>query len=164
MTDCQIADEDIRKIVAATIAFFREKKIPFYHKMRHEGVLRHLLVRKAWKTGELLVCLVTTSSAPIFEKEFCDCLLSLPLSGSYAGILHMVNAGLADVVRSEKTTVLYGHEYFYEELLGLTFKISPFSFFQTNSAGAEVLYRTVREYLGDIEGKVVFDLYCGTER
>ncbi len=162
VTDCQIVDSDIRKIVAATMEFFREKNIPFYHKMRHEGVLRHLLVRKAWKTGELLVCLVTTSFAPIPEKEFCDCLLSLSLTGSYASILHMINDGLADVVRAEKTTVLYGHEYFYEELLGLTFKISPFSFFQTNSAGAEVLYQTVREYLGDIEGKVVFDLYCGT--
>lgn len=162
VTSCQIVDEDIQKILAATMAFFRKRNTPFYHKMRHEGVLRHLLVRKAWKTGELLVCLVTTSAQPIPEKEYCDCLMSLDLKGSYAGILHMVNDGLADVVRAEQTSILYGHDYFLEELLGLTFKISPFSFFQTNSAGAEVLYQTVREYIGDIDGKVVFDLYSGT--
>lgn len=159
---CQIVDEDIQKILAATMTFFRERNTPFYHKMRHEGVLRHLLVRKAWKTGELLVCLVTTSAQPIPVKEYCDCLLALELEGSYAGILHMINDGLADVVRAEETTILYGRDYFYEELLGLTFKISPFSFFQTNSAGAEILYQTARDYIGDIDGKVVFDLYSGT--
>lgn len=162
VTSCQIVDEDIQKVLAATLSFFRERNTSFYHKMRHEGVLRHLLVRKAWKTGELLVCLVTTSAEPIPEKEYCDCLLALELEGSYAGILHMINDGLADVVRAEETTILYGRDYFYEELLGLTFKISPFSFFQTNSAGAEVLYQTARDYIGDIEGKVIFDLYSGT--
>lgn len=162
VTSCRIVDEDIRKILAATMSFFQERNTPFCHKMRHEGVLRHLLVRKACKTGELLVCLVTTSSGPIPVKEYCECLRALELQGSYAGILHMINDGLADVVRAERTDILYGRDYFYEELLGLTFKISPFSFFQTNSAGAEVLYRTAREYIGDIEGKVVFDLYSGT--
>ena len=71
------------------------------------------------------------------------------------------------MVKSDETVVLYGQEYFYEELLGLKFKISQFSFFQTNTFGAEVLYETVREYIGSLseEGKkdkVVFDLYSGT--
>ena len=57
---------------------------------------------------------------------------------------------------------MFGRDYFYEELLGLKFKISPFSFFQTNSAGAESLYEIVREYIGDLHEKVVFDLYSGT--
>lgn len=87
---------------------------------------------------------------------------ALPLEGSFAGILHIRNDSLADVVQSDCTTVLWGQDYFYEELLGLRFKISPFSFFQTNSLGAEVLYELVREYVGDTRGKVVFDLYSGT--
>jgi predicted RNA methylase len=86
----------------------------------------------------------------------------LPVEGKYAGILHMTNNSLSDVVKSENTQVLYGQDFFYEELLGLKFKISPFSFFQTNSAGAEVLYSLAREYIGDVQGKVVFDLYSGT--
>lgn len=162
--ECRIVDEDLRKILTATLSFFREKGISFYHKMRHEGVLRHLLVRKAWKTGQILVCLVTTSQWEGEEilAEYKDTLLQLSLKGEYAGILHMANDSLSDVVRSDETKILYGTDYFYEELLGLSFKISPFSFFQTNSAGAEVLYQTVREYIGEIEGKVVFDLYSGT--
>ena len=58
--------------------------------------------------------------------------------------------------------VLYGEEYFYEELLGLRFRISTFSFFQTNSLGAEVLYDTARSYVGDTKDQVIFDLYSGT--
>lgn len=162
VSSCRIVDEDFRKILTATLDFFQKRNTPFYHKMRHEGVLRHLLIRKAWKTGELLVCLVTTTSEPIPQQEYCECLRELDLDGTYAGILHMENDGLADVVRSDKTTILYGRDYFYEELLGLTFKVSPFSFFQTNSAGAEVLYQIARDYIGDVEGKVVFDLYSGT--
>ena len=95
-------------------------------------------------------------------SDYKEALLQLSLEGEYAGILHMTNDSLSDVVRSDKTAVLYGRDYIYEELLGLTFKISPFSFFQTNSAGAEVLYQIVREYIGEIKGKVVFDLYSGT--
>lgn len=162
--ECQIIDEDLRNILTATLSFFQEKKLPFYHKMRHEGILRHLLVRKAWKTGQILVCLVTVSGKKeeLELSEYRECLLSLPLEGEYAGILHMENDSLADVVKSDRTEILYGKDYFYEKLLGLEFKISPFSFFQTNSAGAEVLYQTAREYIGGIEGKVVFDLYSGT--
>ena len=83
------------------------------------------------------------------------------------GILHTKNDSVADVVQSDETVLLYGQDFFYEELLGLKFKISQFSFFQTNTLGAEVLYETAREYLGDItkNGKsnsTVFDLYSGT--
>jgi 23S rRNA (uracil-5-)-methyltransferase RumA len=77
-------------------------------------------------------------------------------------VLHTVNDSLADVVQSDRTDILCGQDFFYEELLGLKFKITPFSFFQTNSLGAEVLYDTVRSYIGDTKDKVVFDLYSGT--
>lgn len=78
------------------------------------------------------------------------------------GVLHTVNNREADVVQNDGTDVLYGRDYFIEELLGLKFEITPFSFFQTNSYGAEVLYKKVREYVGDTKGKIVFDLYSGT--
>lgn len=168
VTACQIIDTDLQNILTATLAFFQEKEIPFYHKMRHEGVLRHLLVRKGWKTGEMLVCLVTSSQGEDHllnrevMEEYRDMLLGLSLKGRYAGILHILNDSLSDVVQSDETRILYGKDSFYEELLGLRFQISPFSFFQTNSAGAEVLYSVVREYIGDLEGKTVFDLYSGT--
>lgn len=174
--ECRIVDDDYRKILDATLAYFRAQDIPFYHRMRHEGYLRHLLVRKAVKTEEILIDLITTTQE-ICAGESCvnetalldgwkEQLLALELDGSIAGILHTKNDSVADAVKNEGTEILYGQDYFYEELLGLKFRISPFSFFQTNSLGAEVLYQTAREYIGDSldekAEKTVYDLYSGT--
>ena len=164
VTDCQIVDEDYRKILDCTLEAARESGLLYYHRMRHTGYFRHLLVRKAVKTEEILVDLVTTTEtdAQAFLDTWVKKLLELELDGKIAGILHTKNDSVADVVKDEGTEVLYGQDYFYEELLGLKFKITPFSFFQTNSLGAEVLYETAREYIGDINEKVIFDLYSGT--
>ena len=170
---CRIVDEDYRRILACVRTLFEENKILFYHKMRHEGYLRHLLVRKAVKTGEILIDLVTSTQTEGFDEralleEMKNRILALPFDGKIAGILHTRNDSLADVIKNDGTDILYGQDYFYEELLGLKFKITPFSFFQTNSLGAEVLYETAREFIGDaIENtaekkSTVFDLYSGT--
>ena len=201
--DCKIVDVDYRLILQTTLEYFAAKEVPYYHKMKQEGYLRHLLLRKASGTGEILVALVTSSQyekdghfsgetgqgteeekrisveagqGKLPDKEsaeetqllqgFLDTLLKLQaegrLQGRYAGILHIVNDSKSDVVQSDRTDILYGQDYFYEELLGLKFKISTFSFFQTNSYSAEVLYETAREYVGTLKGGVVFDLYSGT--
>lgn len=173
VTDCRIVHEDFRKILQTALTFFKEEKLPFYRKMQHTGYLRHLLVRRAVKTEEILICLVVSSQYPSDQERterqmlraFARKMLDAGCQGTIAGILHMVNDSLADVVQSDQTEVLYGQDYFYEELLGLQFKITPFSFFQTNSLGAEVLYSTVREYVNmsaDVERPLVFDLYSGT--
>ena len=165
--DCCLVDEDYRKILRATLDFFSKREISYYHRMRKEGYLRHLLVRKASKTGEILVALVTTTdpSAGDLPSDWAALLRSLDLTGRLAGILHITNNSVADSIKNEGMRVLYGQEYFFEELLGLKFQITPFSFFQTNSPGAEVLYTVARDYLGETavsEDKVVFDLYSGT--
>ena len=160
--DCQIVDEDFRSILTTTLEHFRESGIPFFQKMRHEGYLRHLLVRKAVKTQEILVDLVTSTQMEVDLQPWVEKLLALPLKGKFAGILHTKNDSLADVVQNDGTDILYGQDFFYEELLGLKFKISPFSFFQTNSLGAEVLYSKAREYIGNTKNQIVFDLYSGT--
>ena len=159
---CRLTDGDFRKILRATLDCFTELGTPFYRKLQHTGYLRHLLVRKAARTGQILVSLVTTSQMDADLEGWKETLLKLPLEGSFAGILHTTNDSLADVVQSDRTEVLYGEEYFYEELLGLRFRISTFSFFQTNSLGAEVLYDTARSYVGDTKDQVIFDLYSGT--
>lgn len=159
---CQIADEDFRNILLETLRYFQEKNIPFYRKMQHEGYLRHLLVRKAVKTGEILVDLVTSTQMEAELSEWSELIRALPLKGRLAGILHTKNDSLADVIQNDGTEVLYGQDYFYEELLGLRFRITPFSFFQTNSLGAEVLYETARSYIGDTKDQLIFDLYSGT--
>ena len=160
--ECQIVDADYRKVLNAILTFAQGTGLPYYHRMRHTGFFRHVLVRKAVKTGEILVDLVTTSEYALDKTGFVNALMELELDGKIAGILHSKNDSLADVVKDEGTEVLYGESFFYEELLGLKFKITPFSFFQTNSLGAEVLYEKAREYIGETKDKVIFDLYSGT--
>ena len=159
---CKIVDEDYHKILTAVLEYCRKKELPYYHKMTHEGYLRHLLVRKAVKTQQILVDVVTTTQIEFDMAELAGILRELPLSGTLTGFLHTRNDSVADVVKNEGTMVLYGRDYIEEELLGLTFKITAFSFFQTNSLGAEVLYSKAREYVGTTKDKVVFDLYSGT--
>ena len=222
---CQLTHPDAGVIVQATREYFAELDITYLHKKTREGYLRHLLYRRAVKTGEILVDLVTSTNwasakrVPAseeliaerqkgldewFERRYSpkaqqkhtrptadrfvrvqpelseeevlagwrDALLRLKaegkIEGRFAGILHTKNDTLADVVEDQGTDVLYGERFFYEEILGLRFRITPFSFFQTNSLGAERLYTKVREYAGFTELQaagekpVIYDLYSGT--
>lgn len=161
--DCVIVDSDYNQILSFVLDYCAGLGLEHYHKLTHKGYLRHLLVRKAVKTGELLINIITTSQEVTIEwDQFVNKLLELPLKGTITGILHTYNDSLADVVKSDHMDLLYGRDYIYEELLGLKFKISTFSFFQTNSLGAEVLYSKVREYVGETKEKNIFDLYSGT--
>ena len=179
VSDCRIVDGDIRKIRKAVLEIAAASGRPFFHRLTHRGYFRHLLVRKAKATGEILVCLVTTTQIQGTEncaipeddmgyktgepdRKMVENLLALPLDGRIRGILHIYNDSVADTIRSDRTELLWGEDYIEEELLGLRFRITPFSFFQTNSKGAEVLYETARTYIGDTKDKVIFDLYSGT--
>ena len=159
---CRIIHDDFCKILMCTLEYFKERNVRYLHKLTHEGYLRHLLVRRTYKTGQILVDLVTTTQETHDLEGWKKALLNLSLEGEIAGILHTNNDSLADAVVNDSTELLYGKAYIEEELLGLKFKISPFSFFQTNSLGAEVLYSKAREYIGTTKDKVVFDLYSGT--
>lgn len=158
-TDCNIVSQDFNTIRAFTRDYFDGVLKP-YHKMRHVGNLRHLLIRKS-TLGEILVNLVTTSEefdyTPYFEE-----LLKLELDGKIVGIIHTKNDALSDAIVPEFVEIYYGRDYINEEVLGLKFKVSLYSFFQTNTKSAEVLYSLAREMLGNMEDKVLLDLYCGT--
>lgn len=164
--ECKIVHPDMTAVLTATVEFFRQQGNSFYKKMQHVGCLRHLVVRRSFANGELLVNLVVTTQETVNTEHYVKCLRELEdsgrLKGCFAGILLTKNDSLADTVQSDETTVLYGSDYLNESILGLQFKISPFSFFQTNSKGAEVLYEKVREYVGETSDKIIFDLYSGT--
>ncbi len=154
---CRIVDEDFRQAVELTRSFFRKEGVTFFHKNTHEGFLRHLLVRKARKTGQILIDLVTSSQEPWMESKgktaddllqaWSTLLQEATWKGQLTGILHTKNDRISDVVCDEGTDVLYGQGYFEEKLLGLTFQVTPFSFFQTNSLGAEKLYGLARDFI-----------------
>ena len=184
---CALAHKDMRKILGATLDYCREIGLKKYDKKIHKGFLRFLLVRRSQTTGELLVYIVTSSQQEHDFSDWAERLLALPIEGSYAGIFHAIDDKMSDAVKVDYAKSLYGKEFFYEELLGLKFKVTAFSFFQTNTPGAEVLYDAVRRYVtggipggsggsGDIfakteqahtgenrtEAPVLYDLYSGT--
>lgn len=109
VTECKIVDEDFRRIIKAVLGFATDTGLPYYHRMRHTGFFRHLLVRKAVRTGEILIDLVTTSEAQLDEARLVEKLTGLSYDGKLAGILHTTNNSLADVVKDEGTKILYGH-------------------------------------------------------
>ena len=162
MQECKIVDADVNKILHCVRDYAKAQNLPFHHKMRHEGYLRHLVVRRSIKTGDLMLNLVTTTQENHDFMPLVEELKALKLDGKIVGILHTLNDSLSDVVKADDMKVLYGEAYLHEYLFGMKFKISPFSFFQTNTLGAEVLYEKAREYVGETKDKLIYDLYSGT--
>lgn len=159
---CLIIDSDYQKILKATVDYFSKLNLPFYKILSHEGFLRHLVIRKGHHTDELLINLVTTSQIDPDLTDYVELLRTLDTESTIVGVLQTINDSFSDAVLCDELRVLYGRDHFYEKLLGLTFKISPFSFFQTNSACAETLYQEVLNVLTDSKDKTLFDLYSGT--
>lgn len=163
----KLVDSDFTKIRKTVMEYFRGLGTPHYNKRSHIGFLRHLVIRKSKYTGEILINLVTSGQEELDKKAFVQALTnkrdgSFCLKGEIVGILHTINDGMGDVVKADGLEVLYGRDYIIEEVLGLKFEISPFSFFQTNTLGAEKLYSIVRDFAGDTDDKIIFDLYSGT--
>ena len=159
---CQLVDPDFNIILKAVLDFSVEKGYTFYHKRSHSGLLRNLIIRKGIRTKELLVNIVTTSEEGFDEDKFTEMLLSLTLNNEIVGILRTYCDSLADAVVPDSLKTLYGRDYYMERLLGLNFKVSAFSFFQTNVEAAERLYTEALALVDSFEGKKAFDLYCGT--
>lgn len=159
---CMIVDSDFRMILSEVVNYFRTQNFPYYRVKSRKGYLRNLVVRKGKNTGEILINIVTTSQIEFDFENIVNRLLILKLCGNIKGIIHSVNDGSSDIVKIEKLNILYGDDCITEKILELEFKIFPGAFFQTNSGGAEKLYKIVKEFLGDVSNKIVFDLYCGT--
>ena len=159
---CQLVDPDFNVILRAVLDFVKERNYPFYHKKTHKGMMRNLIIRKGVRTKELLVNIVTSSEPGFDEEAFVQMLLELDLNNRVVGILRTVNDNLADAVNCDELRTLWGRDYYMEKILGLDFKVSAFSFFQTNVEAVERLYTEALALADSFEGKTVFDLYCGT--
>ncbi|MBR1986244.1 MAG: 23S rRNA (uracil(1939)-C(5))-methyltransferase RlmD [Mogibacterium sp.] len=168
--ECQLVPPAFNAVLRATLEFCRSKGYRPYHRKTHEGLLRNLVVRCGVRTGELLVNIVTASdgeangaNAFFDEDGFRDALLGLDTGDmKIIGIMRTLNDSLADAVIDESHKVLWGRDYYNEEILGLRFKVNEFAFFQTNIDAVERLYSDVLQVVPDVSGKTVYDLYCGT--
>lgn len=159
---CQLVDEDFNKILRFSLDFAVKMGYKHYHKKSHTGLLRHLIVRKGIRTGELLVNIVTSGEEGFDEEGYTAGLLELPLDHKIVGVLRTFNDNIADKVTCEELKILWGKDYYMENILGLQFQVSAFSFFQTNVEAVERLYSEALALVDDFAGKSVFDLYCGT--
>ena len=171
--ECQLVPHAFNVILRSTLEFCRSEGYVPYHRKTHLGLLRNLVVRCGVRTGEVLVNIVTSSEPGFDEDGFRDMLLGLDLrtdeekaAGSegmkIVGIMRTFNDSVADAVIDESHKMLYGRDYYNEEILGLRFKVKAFAFFQTNIDAVERLYRYVLDVVPDVSGKTVYDLYCGT--
>lgn len=163
--DCNIVDNDFNIIRKSVQNYFREKNTSFYHKSKREGLLRHFIIRKAHRTGEVM-CILVTSSDESFDQMrktlFINFLNNLDIQGKIVSIFHVTNDSVADAVIPEKIDLLYGKDHIREEMMGLSFNISPFSFFQPNIFTAEKLYQKAFEFAEIDKNMNVLDLYSGT--
>ena len=160
--DCMLVDEDFNLIRKKVLEHCKEHGYRQYNPKSHRGLLRNLIIRKGERTRELLVGIVTTTQGELEEDAFVRMLLELPLHGTLVGIMHTLNDGLADKVTNDETRILYGRDYYHEEIMGLKFQVHLFAFFQTNISAVERLYREALDMIEDVPAKTVFDLYCGT--
>ena len=166
---CQLVHEDFNTILRATLDFVERKGYSHYHKKRHTGLMRHLIVRRGVRTGELLVNVVTASDGgaavggEVFDEAgYAEMIRNLPLENQVVGVLRTINDRLADAVYCDELRILSGRDYYNEEIMGLKFRVSAFSFFQTNVEAVENLYSYAVSLIDNFAGKDAFDLYCGT--
>ena len=184
--ECQIVHEDFNKILRGTLDFCVERGYSKYHKKRHEGMMRNLVLRRGENTGELLVNIVTQSDfgtvppglmhgsgtvtfdeksyeeGRFDEEGYVKMLESLDLEGEICGILRTINDDWADAVKCDELRILKGRDHYMERIMDLDFRVSAFSFFQTNVKAVERLYREAIGLVDDFSGKTVLDLFCGT--
>lgn len=157
---CQLVDEDFNLVLRAVLDFCHG--YTKYHKKQHVGLLRNLILRRGVRTGELLVNIVTSGEPGFDDANFVDMLLKLPMQNRIVGILRTINLGVSDAVNCDELKILYGRDYYVEKIVGLEFQVSAFSFFQSNVEAVEALYNDALALIPDLEGKTVFDLFCGT--
>ena len=162
VSSCSLVTDDFNTLIKATLEFANEKFYVHYNKKSHKGFLRNLIIRRGVRTGQLLINIVTSSEEVFDGESYKEKLLSLKLQDEIVGILHTISDTVADVVKCDSMDIIYGRDYYEEIISGLKFKIGPFSFFQTNVDAAERLYSDAVSLIDHIDGKTVFDLYCGT--
>ena len=156
---CALEPPVFSDICRFVCAFCDSHKITAYDEVTGRGLLRHIYLRTAQATGEILLCLVLNGASLPCEKEFCRAVTErFP---DVVSIQISENTKNTNVVMGESCTVLWGKPYIEDILCGLHFRISPLSFYQVNHDGAELLYKTARELLDLRPGETLLDLYCG---
>ena len=157
--ECALQPEIFGKITAAVTGWIRERGVSVYNEETHRGLLRHIYLRLAEKTGEIMAVAVINGESLPFSDDFVERLLSVCGENLHSVQLN-INREKTNVILGNKCKLLYGEEYITDILCGVKVRLSPLSFYQVNRATAEKLYAKAAEY-AEPDGKTVLDLYCG---
>jgi 23S rRNA (uracil1939-C5)-methyltransferase len=170
MDACHIQDETADKVVSITRQWMKKNNISAYNEKAAEaknfkdssdkGIVRHIMVRKGFKTGEVMVVLVTSCLELPHKDEFVN-MIRENISG-IKSIIQSVNSKITNVVLGRENITLWGEDHITDYIGKFKFNISPLSFFQVNPIQTEVLYNKTLEYASLTGKETVFDAYCGT--
>ena len=155
---CQLQHPVNQEIVAIIRDFLHTYHIPPYHEQTHTGLVRHILIRVGYHTGEIMVCVVvngkTLPHADVLAEKLCQ------IEGMTSVVVNE-NQAKTNVILGKKNTVIWGQDCMHDTIGGISFAISPLSFYQVNPIQTNVLYETALQ-LADLHGtETVLDLYCG---
>ena len=164
-TDCYLGRECNQAILETVLAWMKEQDISAYDEAGCQGVMRHVLIREGFHTGEIMVCLVvnTDAGSRLAKANFLvEKLRAIPSVGEkIVSICLNYNNENTNVILGRESEVLFGRGYITDTLSGIAFRISPLSFYQVNPVQTEKLYGTALEYAGLTGEETVWDLYCG---
>ena len=157
-TDCALGVAENKIILERILKYMEEEKVASYEEEAHKGLLRHALIRKGFATGQIMVCLVINGKRLPAEDKLVQSLLEVE---GMTSISISVNTEKTNVIMGKEIRLLYGKEQIEDEIDGITFKISPLSFYQVNPVQTERIYSQALKY-ADLNGnETVWDLYCG---
>ena len=157
--DCALGVAENKIVLDIVLDFCTEKKIPAYDETTGKGLLRHVLIRKGFSTGQIMVCLILNGSSFAAEQELADRLFEkVPGMTSFS-----VNSNTerTNVIMGSKTRTIRGEDRIEDTIGGLVFTISPQSFYQVNPVQTENIYSQALSYAGLTGNETVWDLYCG---
>ncbi|MBW9150840.1 23S rRNA (uracil(1939)-C(5))-methyltransferase RlmD [Clostridium estertheticum] len=160
MENCYIQDSVADIVVKLTRKWIKEFNIQCYNEENHQGILRHVMIRKGSKTGQVMVVLVTSGKSLPYKEEFIA-IITKKIKG-IVSVIQNINSEKTNVILGETCMTLWGKDTITDYIGEFKFEVSPLSFFQVNSVQTEVLYDKVLEYANLSGGEVVLDAYCGT--
>ncbi len=158
---CNIFSPDLKPILQTLGDFVRDYGLSVYDNFTRKGFLRYLVIRTAQEHRELLINIVTTSQSTFDSSELQRRLLGLKLHGDIRSLLWTKSDSFSDAVVAEESVLMYGARCIQENILGVTYKIYPFSFFQVNCSILSFFYQKVASYVQNIPHRTVLDLFCG---
>lgn len=156
--DCLLGVEENREILDIIRNFMNEYKIEPYNEELHRGLVRHVLIRKGFRTGELMVCLILNGTELPKKEILVERLLRI---AGMTSISFNINREKTNVILGKEIVNLYGPGYITDYIGNVKYRISPLSFYQVNPVQTERLYGTALEYAGLTGDETVWDLYCG---